>query len=77
MAVKTDALLTAQDLADWLNRPVSWVHDMVQQRRLPFLRVGRHLRFKRSDIENYLTECQVPATGPLPIGRGTRTKRAS
>lgn len=34
----------------------SWVYDAVRTGRLPCLRVGRHIRFTQTMLENWLTE---------------------
>jgi excisionase family DNA binding protein len=50
----TSTLLDVLELADYLRVPQSWVYDNHQQLELPALRVGRHLRFRASDIEKWL-----------------------
>jgi len=47
-------LLDVLELAEYLRVPQSWIYDNHQQLELPALKVGRHLRFRASDIEAWL-----------------------
>ena len=53
-----EPLLTAHDVAALLGVPRSSVYEYARRLHapLPSLRVGRHRRFYRSDIEGWLTE---------------------
>lgn len=51
-AQEREALLTAKALADRLNVPVSWIYDNVGQ--LPAFRIGKSLRFRASEIDEWL-----------------------
>ena len=54
---KMDTLLTAQGLADYLEVPratvYAWRH---RQKGPPGFRVGRHLRFRLSDVEHWINK---------------------
>ncbi len=43
-------LLTAEELAEKLKVPVSWVYEMSRTKRIPTVRVGRYVRFKLNDV---------------------------
>ncbi len=60
-----DPLLTAQDLADYLAKPISWVYH--HSHVLPGYRIGRGLRFRRSDVETWL---ETRREGAPPTRRG-------
>ncbi len=49
-------LLTAEDVAKLLRLPASTVYDLARTGRLPHLKIGRALRFSRSDLEAHLAE---------------------
>lgn len=49
-------LLTVPEMADQLGVSVHTVYSWVAQRRLPFLKVGRLLRFDARAIESWLRE---------------------
>jgi excisionase family DNA binding protein len=52
-----DRLLSVQDLADYLNVPVAtnytWRH---HGHGPPGFRIGRHLRFRTSDVAHWITQ---------------------
>ena len=58
-------LLDCEDAAELLKVRVSWVRDATRLGHLPCLRVGRHLRFTRAMLEEWLA-VQVST----PPGRG-------
>jgi excisionase family DNA binding protein len=47
-------LLTAEDVAEILRVPRSWIYSHLDQ--LPTVRLGRYVRFKRSEIEFFLDQ---------------------
>jgi len=53
-------LLTVRDVAELLAVPVGRVYALVESRdpavRLPAVRLGRLLRFRREDIDSYIAE---------------------
>jgi excisionase family DNA binding protein len=53
-----EPLLTAEQVADLLAIPRSSVYDYARRLNepLPSIRVGRHRRFHRTDIERWLAE---------------------
>lgn len=73
-----EPLLDCQAAAALLNVRVSWVRDAARLGRLPCVRVGRHLRFTRVMLEDWLAEqaesprSAAPARGrPGPLGSGS------
>ena len=49
---KDQILLTVEELAEILRVPKSWIYS--HQDQLPTVRLGRYVRFKRSEIESFL-----------------------
>lgn len=50
-------LLTVQDLADYLDVPVATIYAWRYHRQgPPGFRVGRHLRFRWSDVEQWISD---------------------
>jgi excisionase family DNA binding protein len=59
----SDRLLTVQDLAGYLDVPVATIYAWRYRRQgPPGFRVGRHLRFRWSDIERWI-EDRIATTG--------------
>lgn len=48
-------LLRPEQAAALLSVKTSWVYDAVRSGRLPCLRIGRHIRFTRTMLEDWLT----------------------
>jgi excisionase family DNA binding protein len=76
-----EPLLDCEGAAALLNVRVSWVRDAARLGHLPCLRVGRHLRFTRVMLEDWLAEqvavSSTPARAyPRPAnGSGVRSSR--
>lgn len=49
-------LLTAVEVSQLLRVPVSWIYARTSGsgERIPFLKLGRHLRFKRSEVIQWI-----------------------
>jgi excisionase family DNA binding protein len=52
-------LLNAGQVAELLAVRRSWVYEAVRSGQLPCLRVGRHIRFKRAMLEDWLAGPQL------------------
>ncbi len=68
MADGQGTLLTVQEVADILKVPVSWVYEHTRgycTGRLPYIKIGKYLRFLDSDMSRYLDEmrCQDDRSG--------------
>lgn len=48
-------LLTIEELAHFLNVKVKTLYGMIHREEIPFLKVGRLLRFNREQIETWLS----------------------
>ncbi len=67
LGLLSEPLLDCVAAAELLNVRVSWVRDATRLGQLPCLRVGRHLRFTRAMLEEWLA-VQVSATPGRGIG---------
>ena len=64
IANSSQKLITPQELAEWLQVPLSWIYDRTRKsgpERLPFYKIGRYLRFSIPEIEDYL---RIKGTDP-------------
>jgi len=52
-------LMTVRDAAKFLAVSVSTVYGWAWQRKLPFVKVGRALRFDRTDLEDFVRTNRV------------------
>ncbi len=62
-----EELLTVEDLAAMLKTDVSWVYKQVQLKTVPYIKIGKYTRFKRSEILKHLETCQCPAASQARI----------
>lgn len=52
-------LMTVRDAAKFLAVSVSTIYGWAWQRKLPFVKVGRALRFDRTDLEDFVRTNRV------------------
>lgn len=55
-----DRLLTAEDVADRLAVPVSWVRESTRSGAMPVVRLGRYCRYDEADVLAWLDRCKQP-----------------
>lgn len=56
-----EQLIDAQAVADLMLVPVSWVRDATRDGRLPCVRLGKYVRYRRSTVEAWLVEQEEAA----------------
>ena len=47
-------LMTLQELCDYLKVKKSYVYHLTHTGRIPFIKLGNHIRFRRSDIDGWI-----------------------
>ena len=57
----TGEYLTVEQAAAYLNITDHFVRRLIRERRIPFIKVGRLVRLRRTDIDDYLAGRLVPA----------------
>jgi excisionase family DNA binding protein len=57
----SEEFLTAEEVADYLRLPLSTVYKLVQDKRLPGFKVGKHWRFRTEKIHNWVIEQEQKA----------------
>jgi excisionase family DNA binding protein len=62
-------LLTIDEVAERLQISKSWIYNELELRRFPSVKLGRALRFRVSDVDNYLDRRQDAGEGPRPRPR--------
>jgi excisionase family DNA binding protein len=65
-AALTDRLLTADDVAEILSVPKSWVYAETRAGRLPYVKLGRYYRYAEESIEAFVAGLE---RGPVPYRR--------
>jgi excisionase family DNA binding protein len=49
-----DRLLTAEDVAEMLGVPKTWVYEQARKGLLPTVELGRYRRFRREAVEQWI-----------------------
>jgi excisionase family DNA binding protein len=65
----TERLLTADEVAEFLGVPVSWVRESTRSGAMPCVELGRYRRYRRDAVEAWLEECSKPGR-PITLRRG-------
>jgi excisionase family DNA binding protein len=63
----TGDLLTAEEVASLLRMTPAWVYAQTRRRRIPHLRLGRYVRYRREALDEWIE--QVESSSSLPPGR--------
>jgi excisionase family DNA binding protein len=56
----SDRLLDAQEVAERLGVPTTWVRESVRSGAIPHVRLGRYVRFDLADVAAWLESCKQP-----------------
>lgn len=68
MSATTEQLMDVASLAERLGVGERFVRRLVDERRIPFFKIGRHVRFQPGDVERWINESRVE-TGRSAGGR--------
>jgi excisionase family DNA binding protein len=67
-----DQLLSPQEVANRLGTSLRFVRRLVLERRIPFIKVGRHVRIAASDLDAFIAAGRVEASS-LPSSSRRRS----
>ena len=67
-----DKLLTPQEAADRLGTSLRFVRRLIFERRIPFIKVGRHVRIAASDVDAFIAAGRVEV-GSVPSSSKRRS----
>jgi excisionase family DNA binding protein len=56
----SDRLLTAEEVAERLAVPVSWVYEHTRSGAMPSITLGRYRRYDADDVDAWLASCKRP-----------------
>ena len=74
-----DRLLTVEEAAERLGTSVRFVRRLVAERRIAYVKVGRHVRLDPTDVEAFIATSRVevrPSVAALPHRRSSRASSA-
>lgn len=64
-----EPLLDASAAARLLSVRPSWIYEAVRTGRVPHLKIGRHIRFLRSDLEDWVVTRRVDESATSSLRR--------
>jgi excisionase family DNA binding protein len=67
-----DQLLSPQEVADRLGTSLRFVRRLVLERRIPYTKLGRHVRIATSDLDAFIAAGRVEA-GSVPSSARRRS----
>jgi excisionase family DNA binding protein len=76
--VSDERLLRAEEVAERLTVPTSWVREHTRSGEIPHVRLGRWVRYSTADVDAWIDECKTGG-GPAfrryePRGRTTAAR---
>lgn len=60
-----DRLFTVKTLAQYLEVSPQWVYERVHLKEVPYIKMGKFPRFKKSDVDRWMDTYKMPAMNPL------------
>jgi excisionase family DNA binding protein len=54
-----DTVFDKSELAEYLNVDVSWVNKQITLRAIPYLKIGKYTRFKKTHIDRWLETMKI------------------
>ncbi|MBI4378418.1 MAG: helix-turn-helix domain-containing protein [Nitrospinae bacterium] len=60
-----DTLFTVESIARYLQVSPQWVYERVHLKELPYFKIGKFPRFKKSEIDHWLDTLKIPAINPV------------
>ena len=58
----TDKLLTVEEAADRLGTSVRFVRRLIAERRITYVKVGRHVRITEADLASFVAAGRIEAS---------------
>ncbi|MDX2649093.1 helix-turn-helix domain-containing protein [Streptomyces sp. PA03-1a] len=66
--VSVDRLLSVQEVAELLGTTVRFPRRLIEERRITFVKVGRHVRIPESAVSSFIAEHTVRPLSARPVG---------
>lgn len=52
-------ILTLRELCELMNVKPSWLKSMVFRKKIPFIKLGKHIRFEKDEVQKWIEEKKV------------------
>lgn len=67
-----ETIFTPETLAEYLGVPLSWVYKQTFLKTIPYLKIGKYIRFKRTDIDKWIKTQTIRPFPPLKLCKKAR-----
>ncbi|WP_324924954.1 helix-turn-helix domain-containing protein [Actinophytocola sp.] len=64
--------LTVDEAAEYMNTTIRFVRRLIAERRIPFHKIGRHVRLKVQDVDAFIDAGRVEAFDATAVHRYVR-----
>jgi excisionase family DNA binding protein len=64
LSVPETVYLTVPEAAQYLNTTNRFVRRLIEERRIPFHRLGRHVRLAKADLDSFIAAGRVERRSP-------------
>lgn len=72
MEQSLDRIMTVTEVATYLQMSKSKVYYLIQRREIPHIKIGRNVRIRQSDLENWLTRQLIGMLSLVPSERAPK-----
>ncbi len=59
VSINADQLLTPRQAGDYLQTGERFIRRLIAERRIPYVKLGRHIRLQRSDLDAFIASGRV------------------
>lgn len=60
-----DTIFTVSTLAEYLHVSDQWVYERVHLKEIPYIKMGKFPRFRKSEVDRWMDTMKTPAINPL------------
>lgn len=69
---QSERLLTVAEAAEYLNTSVRFVRRLISQRRIAYVKLGRHVRIAEADIRTFVDDSRLEALTAADVWEDVR-----
>jgi excisionase family DNA binding protein len=55
-----DKIMSSESCADYLDVEIQWIRERCRKNKIPFYKVGKLIKFKKSKIDEWLEKQKIP-----------------
>lgn len=75
MSDATEQMVDIAEVAERLGVGERFVRRLVEERRIPYFKIGRHVRFMRDDVDRWISQSRVEPLRAFPATAARAARR--